>query len=484
VISRLRGLAVFGAALALAAGLTTAAPALAAGKVPPAVLHVGQIDRQDVATQAGCEPDTLVEPDVAVSPVNPNIEVAAAHDCRFSNGGAVDVSYAWTHDGGLHWHHAPLPGLTRAVGGKFARASDPAVAFGPDGSVYIATLVIDLSCPGGVAISKSTNGGKTFGPPVLVHVSRVCTVSDDKDWLVVDNQPLSPFFGRIYVFWTEFLSDSSGNLTGVPQVLRWSDDGGMHWSATQMVTPANEETQNSQPMISPDGTLTDTYLNFGTARPGSAAPRIPSERGGFAQAADSGVSLVARSSFGGASWSGESLVASNIGGGPADIRCCLDSANIDPVTGQMYAVWEGNGPGSQDPVLLSSSHDGRTWSAPMNVTPTRNAAIQHVNADVTAYNRKVFVSYGSRNTAVANGNLVQQEVTSSFNGGASFGPGLALGPASNLRYAAVAGGKFPGDYIGSSAVAGRLALVWCVSSKPSSPTATFHQTVYGAELAP
>jgi hypothetical protein len=53
----LRALMIPGAALALLAGLGTAAPALAspapaqARTAPPAVLHVGQIDRQDVATQ-------------------------------------------------------------------------------------------------------------------------------------------------------------------------------------------------------------------------------------------------------------------------------------------------------------------------------------------------------------------------------------------------------------------------------------------------
>jgi len=82
-----------GAALALA-GLGIAAPAMAAPSGPPAVLHVGQIGRQTVAPHGNCEPDTLVEPDIAVSPFNTKIEVAVAHDCRFTTGGAVDIFYA------------------------------------------------------------------------------------------------------------------------------------------------------------------------------------------------------------------------------------------------------------------------------------------------------------------------------------------------------------------------------------------------------
>src|ERR1022692_3796109 len=132
-------------AAAMVLGLSLAVPAAAAPQRQPAILHIGQIDRQDVPTQAGCENDTLVEPDIAVSPFNPSIAVAVAHDCRFDNGGAVDISYAWTHDGGATWHHAPLPDLTRAVGGVWARASDAVVAFGADGSVYISALVFDLA---------------------------------------------------------------------------------------------------------------------------------------------------------------------------------------------------------------------------------------------------------------------------------------------------------------------------------------------------
>ena len=141
------------AAAAFIPGLIVAQPA-AAATLSPAVLHVGQIARQDIAPEPGSEPDTLVEPSIAISPVNPNIAVAAAHDGRFASGGAVDISYAWTRDGGASWHHAPMQGLTTAAGGVWDRASDPVVAFGPNGDAYISALVIDTStCPTGIAVA-------------------------------------------------------------------------------------------------------------------------------------------------------------------------------------------------------------------------------------------------------------------------------------------------------------------------------------------
>ena len=479
----LRSLTVSGTAVVVLAGLGSAAPALAgvssSGQPgPPAVVHVGQIDRQDIASRGNCEPDTLAEPDVAVSPFNANIQIAVAHDCRFASGGAVDISYAWTHDGGAHWHHAPMPGLTTATGGTYPRASDPVVAFGPDGSVYVSALVFNTGCASGVAVSRSTDGGATFGRPVLAHASTTCKVSDDKNWLVVDTQPHSPFYGRIYQFWTEFLAGA-----GSPQVVRWSDDHGKHWSATRVLGSPKENAQDSQPVIEPDGAITDVYEYFGVQKVTGDTPMTARPAG--QAASSSGIDLVARTSAdGGARWSARSVVATNVGGGPRGIRCCLALVSGNHATGQMYAVWNANGPGTADPVLLSASADGQHWTAPVHVTPARGGRVQYINAAVAAEGRRVFVSFGSIDTTRLGGNIVQQELTWSADEGASFATPIGLGPPSNLKYAAVAGGKFPGDYTGLSATESRVTTAWCVSSRPPKPGAVYHQTLYAAVLRP
>lgn len=486
-MTRRRLSTVFAAAvLATASTLLLGPPARAdstAARPGPVVRSVGQIARQDVAPQPGSEPDTLVEPDVAVSPVDPRIAVAAAHDGRFPDGGAVDISYSWTHDGGRSWHHAPMPYLTKAVGGVWDRVSDPVVAFGPDGTVYISTLLISLDCPSAVGVSRSTDGGRTFSPPVLAHYSATCAVSDDKNWLVVDTGPRSPHRGRLYQFWTPFLSDEQGNLTGSPQVVRWSDDHGRHWSRTVNVSATDVFTQNSQPMIQPDGTITDSYLNFGS----DSGREGPESRIGDDAAADAapaaepeGDLLVARTSRdGGADWSAEVTVTHDAGEGPAGIRCCLPSATADPRTGRLYAAWNSATPGV---VALSSSRDGRHWSAPIQVNRESRPALDHVNVDVAAEGGRVYVSYGTRDTAVQSGRFVQQRVSVSADAGLHFRSPLSLGPPSDLNYAAEAGGKFPGDYIGSAVRAGRVYLVWARSSAPPNPAARFHQTLWAAVL--
>ncbi len=474
----LRAVMVSGAAISLLAGLGTAAPALAAPSGSPAILHVGQIDRQDVQSHGNCEPDTLVEPDVAVSPFNPKIQVAVAHDCRFASGGAVDISYAWTSDGGAQWHHAPVPGLTRAVGGTYDRASDPVVAFGADGSVYISALVFDTGCPTGIAVSRSTDGGATFGKPVLAQSSNTCAVSDDKNWLVTDTQPDSPFYGRVYQFWTEFLAGA-----GSPQEVRWSDDNGRTWSSTHVLASKKQFAQDSQAFVQPNGAITDTYLYSGHSL-GDGIRQGSIFRNGTN--AGSGVSLVAQTSFdGGATWTKSAVVAKNVGGGPAGIRCCLPLMAGDHATGQMFQVsGTPTGPACIDAVeICQLGRRAAPGHAPVQVTPGNAANIEYINAAVADGQRpglRLLSAWRNLNSP----NIIQQELTWSSDGGKTFAPPIALGPPSNLKYAAVAGGKFPGDYSGLSATPARVTAAWRVSSKPSSPAAAFHQTLYAATLQP
>lgn len=473
------------AVLASVAATVVATASASAAPSGPTVLHLGQIDQQDIAPQPGSEPDTLVEPDIEVSPQNPDWAVAAAHDGRYPDGGAVDISYAWTHDGGKTWHHAPVPGITKAAGGIWDRASDPIVAWGPDGSVYLSILPVSVDCPSGVTVSRSTDGGKTFGPPVLAHYSDSCNYSDDKNYLVIDNSRRSPHYGRLYQFWTPFIYDADGNYVSAPQAVRWSDDKGKTWSDTTYVSATNVGTQNSQAMIQPDGSITDAYLSYGVGGQGEDPEGNVGHHGDVqaaAAAADAptGDQWVARTSHdGGKTWSAEVEITHDAGEGPAGIRCCLPSATADPVTGRLFTAWDSATPNQ---VKLSESFDGRHWSHPITVTSSASGT-DHVNVDVTAYRGEVFVSYGTRDTTVENGRYVQQQLSVSRDG-AHFGAPTSLGPLSDLNYAAQAGGKFPGDYAGSSATAGRLYVAWCRSSAPADPSATYHQTLYAAVLRP
>jgi hypothetical protein len=502
VRSSLGAAALVGLAVGPLAGPAGGAPPGAAAAASPSVVRVGQVAEQDVPALPGSEPDTLVEPDVAVSPVNSQLAVAVAHDGRYPDGGAVGISHAWTDDGGRHWHHRPLPGITSATGGDatWTRASDPVAAYDAQGRAYVSTLLFNSGCDSAVAVSRSTDGGRTFGKPVIVHRSATCAVSDDKNWLVVDTSPGSPHRGRLYQFWTPFFFDIFGNFDGAPQAVVWSDDRGATWSSPVAVSAPHANTQNSQPMLMRDGTIVDSYLDFGPnvaeegageglaqrlaaaqARPEALQGRRHRQRmqprAGAAEAEPPLPRLVTRiSRDGGRTWTDGGVISREVGGGPVGIRCCLPSATIDPVTDRMYAAWSGIDPRE---LLLATSTDGRSWSSPRRINRGSGDA-QGVNVDVSAYGGTLGVSYGLTNADINFGRFARQYVTTSRDAGATFAPAVMVGPRSDYRFAAQAGGIFPGDYIGSAMHGDVLYAVWCVSGRPPRAGALFHQVEYGA----
>jgi hypothetical protein len=471
-----------------------AAPAVGARQSPPVVIHQGLVTRQDIPSQTGSEPDTVVEPDVAVSPTNRDIAVAAAHDSRFPDGGAVDISVAWTSDAGRSWHHKPVRGITTATGGVYERASDPVLAFGPDGTAYLSVLVFDATtCPTAVVVLRSRDGGRTWSRPAYAHRSFSCNYSDDKNWIVVDNSKASPHYGRIYQFWTPFRF-AGNTFLGAPQAVRWSEDKGRTWSRTHYVTPIDHGTQNSQPMIRPNGSIVDTYYDFGVggqvpdlvpgARPETPQARLQRKAAAAAPIDASGTIYASTSRDGGRTWSAASEVANNAAGYADGVRCCLFAADIDSVTHLMYAAWEG-GVDDTDPVYESFSRDGTTWSSPVRVSRRDVSGVQRVNVDVVARAGRVYVGYGTRTHAGQHGGYVQQQLSVSTNRGRTFGAAMSIGPRSVLRYAAQSRGYFPGDYIGEAIAPGRLYMVWAISSRPpASSTSIYHQVIHGATLRP
>jgi hypothetical protein len=79
------------------------------------------------------QPDTQIEPSVAVNPANPRNAVAVYQEGRIADGGDATNGFATTFDGGQTWTCGELPGLTTypGQGGVMERASDAVVAFGP-----------------------------------------------------------------------------------------------------------------------------------------------------------------------------------------------------------------------------------------------------------------------------------------------------------------------------------------------------------------
>src|SRR3954447_24092566 len=162
--------------VALAAlALALAAPAAGAAAPPPVLVHDVQTGMYRLGTvalpdggdpiQDYTQPDTQIEPSIAVNPANPRNVVAAYQEGRIASGGDATNGYATSFDGGETWTYGEMPGLTTfpGQGGEFERASDAVVAFGPGNVVYANSLVFDLHKGGGLRSGVAVSASKARG---------------------------------------------------------------------------------------------------------------------------------------------------------------------------------------------------------------------------------------------------------------------------------------------------------------------------------
>ncbi len=441
---------------ALTLGLASPSAAAGAGGGWQTVVGAQRVSEDTLFSPRGCQPHTEVEPDIAMDPNHPDVVVAVFQVGR-CEGGAADVGYATSNDGGRTWAAGFMPLLTRVGGGPFERGDDPAVAFGPDGSVYVVEMGFNQgNCGSVVAVQRSDDHGLTFGRPV--YAEKDCGPFNDKTWIAVDDFPGSPFFGRIYVAWLRLAA-------GEDIVLRHSDDRGSTWSPRVQVSPKNSGPEGAFPVVQPNGDLTVLYRKDDPFGP-----------------------MVAQTSRdGGESFGTPVNVADVHPKEPKDLRTGLGipSASVDPATGYLYVVWQDHrfsSDGTNDAVLSRSTDGGATWDPVLQVSPPDGGRVlDQFTPAVAAFGGFVHVSYFTRERSPGQFDRVFLNETTGAEPGLAFGPQLTLGPSGDLRFAAVSGRqRFLGDYLGLAANASSVHAVWCLPT-PALPGPQ-HQAAYSGTV--
>jgi hypothetical protein len=417
-----------------------------------------EIARDTLTGPAGSEPDTAVEPYLAIDPRRPEVVVAVFQLGRFPDGGASAIGFAASRDAGRTWTSGVLPGLTQVLGGSFLRVSDPSVAFDLDGSAYASSIVIRGTDGGqGIAVNRSDDGGRTWRRPVLLERDPARS-REDFPRIAVDTGSSSTHAGRVYV--TYVRHDRI--------VVRWSDDRAATWSRLAFVSPGRGFVPTM--MIGPDGGLTIVYF---TDHPGER-PRLYSRT-----SHDGG------SSFGSPVQVGTMRFRASRGLRAAGV----EQAGADPVTGTLFVVWEdaANRRDRLNDVVLSRSMDGgASWSAATRVnTDLSGSGTDHLQPSVAARGGRVHVVYFTREVRQGRpSRLLQLRSITSSDGGATFRAERTIGPPVDLRFAALVRPdrtRFVGDYVGLAVSTRSLLIVWSRSFGPASP-AGFHVTVWAAVM--
>jgi hypothetical protein len=114
---------------------------------------------------------------ITINPLDPYNMVASSKRfidrLTYSSSLAVYVTF----DGGKSWSYPTLEPVPGAMGGT----TDPALAFDDASNVYLVALPVRSpggEDPFGMAVYRSPDGGRTWGPPIVIHQGE----GDDKQW--------------------------------------------------------------------------------------------------------------------------------------------------------------------------------------------------------------------------------------------------------------------------------------------------------------
>jgi hypothetical protein len=391
--------------------------------------------------------------------------VTAFQTGRVVNGGASDIGFAASLDGGVSWTHGFLPATTAAStpSGPFFALSDASVAYDARDGVWLISYLALHKSGGGVVdvmVSRSTDGGLTWGAPVAVAAGGTFY---DKNWTACDDTASSPHYGSCY---TEFDNAGSGDL----EEMSTSSDGGLTWGRP---TPTAGDVHGlaGQPVVQPSGRVI-----------------VPFE-------ATNGQIRAFSSDDGGATWNASVLISTVSSHRVPGLRTSpLPSAEINR-DGTVYVAWQDSRfeNGSANDIVLSSSTDGITWSGVTRIPiDPVGSNVDHfipglaVNRTTAGAHTQLALTYYFDTAPGCAGSTCQIQVgfTSSTDNGASWTSPEQLSAPMQLGWLAPTSlGVMVGDYISTSFLAGqqRVIGVFAAASAPASDGALNEPMFAGVE---
>lgn len=471
----------FGAALgvvALAALVGLFLPAVLQAQAKSGSQMVRQIS-SDPFTNDTSQHQTQVEPDTFSFG---STVVTAFQSGRFAtNGGSSGILWQTSFDAGRTWRGGTLPDITVFAGGVYARASNPVVAYDLAHRTWLISVLVTKTTfqhsAGGtsIVVSRSSNA-LTWSDPIVVAVTGP-TDYFDKDWIVCDNHPASPYFGRCYEQW-----DNANNHAVI--MMSYSKDGALTWSSAVSPSGQTFQGQGGQPVVQPNGHVIVPIYGFDLT---TGAEGLYSYR----------------SIDGGVSWGDTLKISPSTYSGTASPFYrggSLPSAEVD-ASGKVYLVWAGcyfeanclaNETGdSVDDIVLTTTTDGVNWT-PLQRIPLDaiGSDVEHITAgiavDSTTPSKKAHLAvtyFYWANGGHCNASTCQAFVgqATSLNGGATWSKSQTLaGPMLPSWFAHTEFGLMTGDYISTSIAANRAVSVVPVAVAPTDTT--LHQAMYAGSF--
>jgi hypothetical protein len=254
-------------------------------------------------------------------------------------------------------------------------SGDPVLGCSDANTFYYASLFARATTSD-ISVSKSFDGGQTFGSPVSAVSKNGTTHLLDKDWLAVDPTNLN----RIYVTYTDF--DDSGSLCGLVPVsghpiprtaieLVRSTDGGTSWGTPVVIDEVcgSAFVQGSQVAVGPGGEVYVAWEGFSA----SGAREID-----IRKSTDSGATFGALVKVDNVIWAGTGdLLQGGFHTGLEFPTLAVDRSG-KATNGSVYIAWNdgrnltvpdaaSESYGYADIMASRSTDGGATWVAPVRV---------------------------------------------------------------------------------------------------------------------
>ena len=343
----------------------------------------------DLITGVETNPNvTQSETFTASNPDNPNQIVVAYNDSRGRNVSPINISGASAStDGGNTFVR-----ITGANGqSPFSNTvGDPVILYNrPTGTWF--TIWLDGGCGG-----QGLGGYKTATPTNVNSWTHYCIHSnsqDDRESGWADNNPSSPFYGRMYTSWNDF------NVGGGALFVRYSTDNGVTWTNARQITSGTPFIRNVQ--ITGDLATGDVYI-AGMNEGGGGFPHNDSN-------------LIFRSTDGGNTWSNTYTGPSFPGPGVTAVGyfACMFTdgggywrhegwGEPGAFNGVVHHVYAQHGAGSDpgDVYYIRSTDRGQTFSVPLKLNTDATSRPQwQPNLSVSSSGTVLAVWYDARETA-------------------------------------------------------------------------------------
>lgn len=246
--------------------------------LPEPSLPAPQLISGSVSLPAGCSaasksPGRPGEPSLAVDPTDRSRLVAAWLDNRSPD--MVGIVVARSSDSGRHWSRAALSPLLACAGGPYLHASDPWVSIGPDGLIYVSSLVsrptIASATTNDVAVSISRDHGATWSSPLAVATGTSPSSRLDKDAVLADQRHA----GIAYAVWADYAVTPGVEPSVDAIMFARTVDGGRSWSAPTKLYDGHDEAQENQLVMTAGGVLADVFVEGSSLPAGAAPPPLP-----------------------------------------------------------------------------------------------------------------------------------------------------------------------------------------------------------------